>query len=213
VQETKSSASQPFTLWPKSKGRRILKWLLFKRATDSRRKFGLDGNGNPNYGQEVVGFFSINNWSFTRSWPWDWRGYFEQGLKWHAPLSLDFGLGLWRLHTMPKWRLCLLYFIGYFQLISSDSQQSLATQSHGLSTWTAIVWTGPNSHTLAGSAVLGIDHRLYPGTGYWQEDRSNNMKLSPRKASGTKRWAADEPGDSDPETPWREARTWVWVGP
>jgi hypothetical protein len=30
----------------------------------------------------------------------DWRGYFEQGIKWDAPLSLDFGLGLWRLHTM-----------------------------------------------------------------------------------------------------------------
>jgi hypothetical protein len=24
---------------------------------DSRRKFGLDGNGNPNYGQEAVFFF------------------------------------------------------------------------------------------------------------------------------------------------------------
>jgi hypothetical protein len=52
---------------------------------------------------------------------------------------LDFGLGLWRLHTMPGRRLHLLNFIGYFQVISLDSQQSLATQSHGLSTWTAIV--------------------------------------------------------------------------
>jgi hypothetical protein len=59
--------------------------------------------------------------------------------------GLDFALGLWRLHTMPSWRLRLLYFIGYFQLISLDSQQSLATQSHGLSTWTAIVWTGPKA--------------------------------------------------------------------
>jgi hypothetical protein len=31
------------------------------------------------------------------------------------------------------------YFIGYFQLISLDSQQSLAIQFHGLTTWTAIV--------------------------------------------------------------------------
>jgi len=53
--------------------------------------------------------------------------------------GLDFGLGLWRLHTLPGRRLHLLYFIGYFQLISLDSQQSLATQSHGLSTWTTIV--------------------------------------------------------------------------
>jgi hypothetical protein len=95
--------------------------------------------------------------------------YFEQGIKWHAPLGLDFGLGLWRLnimsvqvkrpwkvmakgldfrfslwrlHNMSGWRLHLLYLIGYFQLISLDSQQSLATQSHGLSTWMAIVWSG-----------------------------------------------------------------------
>jgi hypothetical protein len=25
---------------------------------------------------------------------------FEQGIKWHAPLGLDFGLGIWRLHTI-----------------------------------------------------------------------------------------------------------------
>jgi hypothetical protein len=54
-------------------------------------------------------------------------------------MGLEFGLGLWRLHIMPSRRLQLVYFIGYFQLISLDSQQSLATQSHGLSTWTTIV--------------------------------------------------------------------------
>jgi hypothetical protein len=74
--------------------------IFLKKAMDSRKKFGLDGNGNPNYGREAVGFFSLNNQSLTRSWPLDWRGYFEQGIKWHAPLSLDFGLGLWRLHTL-----------------------------------------------------------------------------------------------------------------
>jgi hypothetical protein len=57
---------------------------FMKKAMDSRRKFGLDGNGNPNYGREAVGFFSLNNQSSTRSWPLDWRGYFEQGIKWHA---------------------------------------------------------------------------------------------------------------------------------
>jgi hypothetical protein len=81
-------------------------------------------------------------------------------------LGLDFGLGLWRLHTMavqverlwefmakgldfgglevwpleashyawPKTPLTIFYW-----LFSMDSQQSLATQSHGLLTWTAIV--------------------------------------------------------------------------
>jgi hypothetical protein len=38
--------------------------------------------------------------SLTRSQPLDWRSYFEQGIKWDASLGLDFGLGLWRLHTL-----------------------------------------------------------------------------------------------------------------
>jgi hypothetical protein len=57
--------------------------------------------------------------------------------------GLDFGLGLWRLYTKLGRRLHWLYFIGYFQPISLYSQQSLAIQSHGLSTWTAIImWSG-----------------------------------------------------------------------
>jgi hypothetical protein len=32
LQETKSSSSWPFTLWPKSKGHRNLKWLLFEEG-------------------------------------------------------------------------------------------------------------------------------------------------------------------------------------
>jgi hypothetical protein len=44
--------------------------------------------------------FHKKNLPLTRSWPLDWRDYFEQGIKCHAPLGLDFGLGLWRLHTM-----------------------------------------------------------------------------------------------------------------
>jgi hypothetical protein len=73
---------------------------FLKKATNSRRKFGLDGNRNSNYGREAVGFFSLNNQSLTRSWPLDWKDYFEQGIKWHAPLSLEFGLGRWRLHSL-----------------------------------------------------------------------------------------------------------------
>jgi hypothetical protein len=40
--------------------------------------------------QEAVRLFSLKNK----------RDHFEQGVKWDAPLDLDFGLGLWRLHTM-----------------------------------------------------------------------------------------------------------------
>jgi hypothetical protein len=57
---------------------------------------------------------------------------------------LDFGLGL------GGFTLCLaegsdhfILLVGYFRPISLDSQQSLATQSHGLSTLTAIAWSDP----------------------------------------------------------------------
>jgi hypothetical protein len=73
---------------------------LLKKSTHSRRKFGSVGNGNPKYGREAVGFSSLKNQSLTRAWPLDWRGYFEQGIKWDAPLGLDFGRSLWRRHTM-----------------------------------------------------------------------------------------------------------------
>jgi hypothetical protein len=154
LQETKSLASRPFTLWPKSKGRHILNDYFLKKAMDSRRKFGLDGNGNPNYGREAVGFFSLNNQSWACSFEfglWAWpleASHFgrpsREAVRVHGQ-RLDFALGLWRLHTLPSWRLRLLYFIGYvfsahFFGLSLDSQQSLATQSHGLSTWTALVW-------------------------------------------------------------------------
>jgi hypothetical protein len=74
-------------------------------------------NENPNYGREAVSFFFIKKSIIDNIWPLDWRGYFEQGIKWDAPLGLDFELGVSRLHTMPTRRLHLLYFIGYFQLI------------------------------------------------------------------------------------------------
>jgi hypothetical protein len=47
------------------------------KAMDSRRKFGPDKIGNPNYGQEAVNFFSnekINK--LTRSWPVGLEGLF-----------------------------------------------------------------------------------------------------------------------------------------
>jgi hypothetical protein len=45
-------------------------------------------------------FSALKNQSLTRSWPLAWRTYFGQGIKWDAHVGLDFGLGLWRLHTM-----------------------------------------------------------------------------------------------------------------
>jgi hypothetical protein len=170
LQETKSSVSRPFTLWPKSKGCRNLKWLLFEEGDGLSKKVWVRWDWKPKLWSRGRRFFFIKNQSLTISWPLDWRGYFEQGIMWDTPLGLDFGLGLWRLHTMAiqvkrPWefmakgmdfglglcmlhtmlgrRLHLLCFINYFQPISLDSQQSLTTQSHGLSTWMAIVWSGP----------------------------------------------------------------------
>jgi hypothetical protein len=135
------------------------------KATDSQRKFGSYGNENLNYGREAVGFLFIKKQALARSWPLDWSGCFGQGIKWDAPFGSDFGIGLWRLHIMvvqverpwefmtkgldfglgrwrvhtaPNQRPQLLYFIDYFQPVSLDSQQSVATQSHSLSTWMAI---------------------------------------------------------------------------
>jgi hypothetical protein len=147
-----------------------------KKVTDSQRKFGLDGNGNPNYGREAVGFVSFKIQLSTRSWPLDWTSHFVQERKWDAPSGLDvalglcrlhimvvqvkrlyefmakgldLGLGFWKLHTLPSRRLHLLYFIGYvFSAHFFGLPQKVwpLTQSHDLSTWTAIVWSGPQWH-------------------------------------------------------------------
>jgi hypothetical protein len=49
---------------------------------------------------ERPSFFFIKNHSLTKSWPLNWRGCFGQGIKWDAPLGLDFELGFWKLNTM-----------------------------------------------------------------------------------------------------------------
>jgi hypothetical protein len=97
--------------------------------------------------ERLLDFFSKRRYkNMTRSWLLDWRGCFEQGIEWDAPpslgMGLDFGLGLWKLYTT----ICLtggsnsyIILAMHFQPISLKSQQSLAIQSHGLSTWTTIV--------------------------------------------------------------------------
>jgi hypothetical protein len=96
---------------PKAVG--ILNYYFWKEPTDSQRKFGLDGNGNPNYGREAVGFFSLKNQSLTRSWALDWRGYFEQGIK--VACSFGFGLWAWPLeashYAWPKAPLTIFYWL------------------------------------------------------------------------------------------------------
>jgi hypothetical protein len=140
--KSKSVASQPFTLRPKSKGHCNLKCLLFDKGDGLSKEVWVGREWRPKLWSRGRRFFSWKNQSLARSSPLDWRGCFGQGIKWDIPLGLDFGLYLWRLHTMPGRRLHFLYFIDYFQPISLDSQQSLETQSHSLLTWTVIVWSG-----------------------------------------------------------------------
>jgi hypothetical protein len=59
-------------------------------------------------------------------------------------LRFGFGLWTWLLEASHcAWlKAPILIFCRLFQPISLDSQQSLAIQSHGLSTWTTIMWSG-----------------------------------------------------------------------
>jgi hypothetical protein len=133
---TKSLASRPFTLWPKSKGCRNLNEYFFGEGDILSKEVRVGQEWKPKLwsrGRRL--FFIKKNQSLTRSWPFDWRGYFEQGIKWDAPLGLAFG-GFTLCPAEGSTYYILLAM--YFQPISLDSQQILATQSHGLLTWTAI---------------------------------------------------------------------------
>jgi hypothetical protein len=88
LQEAKSLASRPFTLWPKSKGCRNFKWLLFEEGDGLLKEVWVVREWKPKLWsrgrREAVErpsrgrrFFSLNNKSLTRSWPLDWRGCFE----------------------------------------------------------------------------------------------------------------------------------------
>jgi hypothetical protein len=53
--------------------------------------------------------------------------------------GLDFGLGLWKLHSMPCQRLQLLYFYWLFSAHFFELSTKFGHSNHGLSTPTAIV--------------------------------------------------------------------------
>jgi hypothetical protein len=130
------------TLHTKAKVQRPLQFKMitfWRRRRTLKESLGRTGMETQTMVKSPLVFFIKKSKTLTISWPLDWRGCFGQGVKWEAPLSF----GLWRLHTIPGWRLQILYYINYFQPISLDSQQSLTTQSHGFLTSMAIVWSGP----------------------------------------------------------------------
>jgi hypothetical protein len=139
LQETKSLASRPFALYM-AKVQRMsqFKMITFEEGDGLSKEVWVGREWKPKLWSRDRRFFFMRKSIIDNILAIRLEGYFEQGIKWDVPLGLGFGLGLWRLHTMPGQRLHLLYFIGYFQLISLDFQQSLVTHSHGLSTWTAI---------------------------------------------------------------------------
>jgi hypothetical protein len=123
-------------IWPlnsshwrsKLKGHRFLKCLhgntFLSRWRTLEESLGLIGMESRTIVESSSNCFHKFLQKLTRSCPLDWRGCFGHVIKWDAPCS--FGLGHWRLHTMPKRMFQFLYFISYFQAISSNSQQSLA---------------------------------------------------------------------------------------
>jgi hypothetical protein len=125
-----------FTLWPKVKrpsnckklrvwsldrshnGRSpkavvIVKDYFLKKATDSRRKFGLDRNGNPNYGWEAIGFFFIKKSIIDKILAVRLEGLFRASNK--VGCSFGFGLWAWPLeashYTRPKAPLTIFYWL------------------------------------------------------------------------------------------------------
>jgi hypothetical protein len=142
-EESENSASWPFTLEAKVQRPSQSKCLLEIKATDSWRKFGTDGNGDPNYGRDrCCRFFhkkiksNIDKILAVRLerlfWAMNKLGcsffFWTLGLAfggftlWPSksrgcgsswPKVWTLGLGFRRLHIVPGQRLPLLYFIGY----------------------------------------------------------------------------------------------------
>ena len=175
-----SSASRPFAVWPKSKGCRNFKRLLFEEGDKLSKEVWVGQEWKPKLWSRGHRFLFNKKSIINKILAIRLEGLFWTRNNVDAPLGLDFGLGLWRLHTMTvqvkrPWEfmakgldvglglgltLCpaegSTYYIllaMYFQPISLVSKQSLATQSHGLSTWTAIVWSGPNKWWISNHAT------------------------------------------------------------
>jgi hypothetical protein len=100
LQETKSSAPQPFTLGPKSKDRHNYKCSLLDEGNGFSKEVWVGREWEPKVWSKGHPLIFIKNHSLAKYWPLNRRGCFGQGIKWDAPLGLDVGLGLWRLHTV-----------------------------------------------------------------------------------------------------------------
>ena len=114
--ETKSSASGPFTSWPNSKGCCDLNDLCLKKAMDSRRKFGSDGNGETQTMVKGRRFLIIKKSIIDKILAIGLEGLFWARNK--VGCSFGFGLWAWPLeashYARPKAPLTVFYWLYIF---------------------------------------------------------------------------------------------------
>jgi hypothetical protein len=138
--KSKSVASQPFTLRPKSKSHCNLKCLLFDKGDGLSKEVWVDGNGDPNYGQEAVDFFSWKKSIIGKILAVRLEGLFWARNK--VGYSSGFGLWAWPLeashHARPKAPLLIFYwlfsahFFGLSTKFGNSIPQPLDLDSHSV---------------------------------------------------------------------------------
>jgi hypothetical protein len=123
-----------------------LKWLLFEEGDGLSKEVWVRRKWKPKLWSRGCQFLLIKKSIIDKI-----LAVRSKRLFWtRNKVGYSFGFGLWAL-AFGDFTLCpaegstyYIWLAMYFQPITLDSQQSLATQSHGLSTWTALVWmSGP----------------------------------------------------------------------
>ena len=66
------------------KGCRNFKLLLFDEGNKLSKEVWVGQEWKPKLWSRGRQFLPLKNKSLTRFWPLDWRGYFEQEIKWDA---------------------------------------------------------------------------------------------------------------------------------
>jgi hypothetical protein len=91
LQETKSSASWPFTLWPKSKGRHNLKWLFLEEGDGLSKEVWVGRGWKPKLWSRGRRSISMKKSIIDKILAVRWEGLFSAKIK----VGCCFGFGLW----------------------------------------------------------------------------------------------------------------------
>jgi hypothetical protein len=130
LQETKSLASGPFTLWPKSKGRRISKWLLFEEGDRLSKEVWVGREWKPKLWSRGRRFLFIKQSIIDKILAVRLEGLFWARNK--VACSFEFGLWAWPLeashYARPKAPLPIFYwlFSAHFFGLSTKFGHSIA---------------------------------------------------------------------------------------